>query len=346
MSDDYLWDGKGKPDPKVQELETLLSTLRLQAPAPDFSRVVVPEIVPRKAPWRIFATRRILAAVTALAAVVFVIVFARSSLQRRASYPVVSLNGAPRIGAKQIEEAGRLSVGQWLETDASSRARISIGDIGQVEVDPNTRIGLTLARPTEHRLSLQRGVMHALIWAPPGRFYVATPSAVAADLGCAYTLEVDPNGAGLLTVTMGWVAFERDGREAFVPAGAQCATRPGVGPGTPYQEDASTNFRAALAQLDFQPAGKGSRFEALNSVLAEARQKDALTLWHLLFSANEDERRLVYDRLAILVPPPGGVTRAGILGRNQGMLDLWWDALGLGDTNWWRMWKRPWPSSR
>ena len=27
-------------------------------------------------------------------------------------------------------------------------------------------------------------------------------------------------------------------------------------------------------------------------------------------------------------------------------LDLWWDRLGLGGTEWWRMWKGPVPGSR
>ncbi len=344
MSDDYLWDRSGKPDPETQELESQLGTFRFRGSTPDFSDVSI-ESSPRRAPFRFFTAPRLLIAAPALAALVLAIVFAWPLLPRRPSYRVVSLVGAPRVGSTRIESSGRLPVGQWLETDASSRARISVGDIGQVEVEPNTRIGLTLARPNEHRLSLQRGVMQALIWAPPGQFYVATPSAVAADLGCAYKLEVDDAGAGLLTVTMGWVAFERNGRESFVPAGARCETRPGTGPGTPYQEDASAAFRAALARLDFETAGKESRMATLNTVLAEAREKDALTLWHLLYRDDEDERSRVYDRLAALVPPPAGVTRAGIVNRNQGMLDVWWDVLGLGDTNWWRMWKRPWPAN-
>jgi hypothetical protein len=237
-------------------------------------------------------------------------------------------------------------VGEWLETDASSHARISVGEIGQVEVEPNTRIGLIRAQAAEHRLSLQRGVMHALIWAPPGQFFVNTPSAVAADLGCAYTLTVDDDGVGLLRVTSGWVAFENQGREAFVPAGAMCSTRPASGPGTPYQGDASAAFRSALERLDFQVSDSSDRAAALGIVLAEARTKDALTLWHLLFRGDRDERGRVYDRLAVLVPPPEGVTREAVLNRDQGNLDLWWNALGLGDTNWWRMWKRPWPAGK
>src|SRR5207253_7821011 len=127
----------------------------------------------------------------------------------------------------------------WLETDSSSRAKISVGRIGQVEVDPNTRLRLVQTRLTEHRLALARGRMQARIWAPPRLFFVDTPSAEAVDLGCAYTLAVDDAGGSLLQVTSGYVAFVRDGRESKVPAGAVCVTRPGIGPGTPYFADAS-----------------------------------------------------------------------------------------------------------
>jgi hypothetical protein len=89
--------------------------------------------------------------------------------------------------------------------------------------------------------------MQAFIWAPPRQFYVDTPSAVAVDLGCAYTLEVGDDGQGLLSVVGGWVAFEWQGRETFVPAMAMCVTRPRLGPGTPYFSDASEDFQNALA---------------------------------------------------------------------------------------------------
>src|SRR4030095_15328631 len=115
-------------------------------------------------------------------------------------------------------ETGRLTTGDWLVTDDESRAQISVGEIGEVKVEPNSRIRLVQARDKEHRLGLARGKMQAFIWAPPGQFYVDTPSAVAVDLGCSYTLEVNDDGLGLLRVTLGWVAFEWEGRESFVPA--------------------------------------------------------------------------------------------------------------------------------
>ena len=143
-------------------------------------------------------------------------------------------------------------------TDDGSRARIDVGRIGRVDVEPGSRVSLVTAGAREHRLSLDRGTIHARIWAPPRFFFVNTPSAAAIDLGCAYTLKVDDSGGGLLRVTHGWVQFEYGGREAFIPQGAVGATRPGVGPGTPRYEDAPSGYADALEQLDFGTADEPS----------------------------------------------------------------------------------------
>jgi FecR protein/Putative zinc-finger len=242
------------------------------------------------------------------------------------SWQVQSLNGAPQIGKKKIGAQGQLGVGEWLETDASSRAQIAVSSIGRVNVDENTRVRLVETEPTEHRLELARGKLSAMIWAPPRLFFVDTPSAVAADLGCAYTLEVDDHGAGVLRVTSGWVALELKDRESMVPRGAACETRPGVGPGTPYFEDTQPSFRTALETFDFEN-DVAARTSALNSMLVEAQPRDTLTLWHLLARVAGDERARVYDKIAGFVPPPDGVTREGILQLDQAMLDRWKDAL-------------------
>ena len=192
-------------------------------------------------------------------------------------------------------------------------------------------------------MALDHGRIRALIWAPPGLFFVNTPSATAIDLGCAYKLDVDDRGWGRILVESGWVAFEYNGRESFIPANAICATRPGVGPGTPCYEDAAAGFSDALAILDFSPASDARRAAALDTVLAGARLKDAFTLWHLLSRGTTAERGRVYDRLAQLVPPPPGATREAIVrGGAREARDAWWDKLGLDSAAWWRIWKAPW----
>jgi hypothetical protein len=264
---------------------------------------------------------RLLAAKLALAAVVLAAgLLAWHSWHRSsASWQVVRLAGAPRIGAERIGATGRLRVGEWLVTDGHSEARIERADIGQVKIEPNTRLRIVESRPNEHRLALARGTLHARVLAPPRLFLVETPSAVAVDLGCAYSLAVDGAGRGLLRVTWGRVAFVLHGRESVVPAGARCETRPGIGPGTPYFEDAPAVLRKALEQLDFENGGA----RALGVVLAGARRRDSLTLWHLLLKASSAEQDRVYERLAALVPPPPGVTRQGVLRRDPRMLDVW-----------------------
>ncbi|MCA1636001.1 MAG: FecR domain-containing protein [Acidobacteria bacterium] len=241
----------------------------------------------------------------------------------RPAWEVERLAGAPSIDSARFGATGRLRVGKWLETDAESRAQVEVANIGQVEVEPNTRVRIVETGLTEHRMELARGTLHARIWAPPRLFFVNTPSAVAADLGCAYTLEVDDAGRSLLRVTSGFVALERGTRESIVPAGAACLTQPGVGPGTPFFEDAPEELAAALSRFDFEAGGA----ESLGVVLENARARDSLTLWHLLSRVEGAERVRVYERLAAFAPPPEGVTREGVLGLDAAMLGDWKDRL-------------------
>jgi predicted anti-sigma-YlaC factor YlaD len=245
----------------------------------------------------------------------------------KASWPVDALAGTIKVGSEYITGSGRLTEGELLETNGSSRAKIAVGMIGQVEIDPGSRVRLINASVTEHRIALDRGRLEAKIKAPPRLFFVNTPSAVAVDLGCAYTLEVDDNGRSLLHVTSGFVAFERDGRETVVPIGAMCETRPHTGPGTPYFVTSSPAFQDALQKFDFEGGGE----EALDAVLAEATDRDTFTLWNLLPRVSVERRARVLDRMIALVGLPEGVTREGIMDLDQSMIDLWAEAL---DTVW------------
>jgi predicted anti-sigma-YlaC factor YlaD len=233
----------------------------------------------------------------------------------------------PAVRAPSWEVTGfagmsRLRAGEVLQTDSSSEARIKIANIGQLTVDPNTRIRLLVTQADQHRIALYRGSVEATTWAPPRLFVVETPAATAVDLGCKYTLKVEDDGSSLLHVTLGLVALERNDRETVVPAGAFCRTRAGTGPGTPFFEDSSAQLQSALDQVDSLPEGS-ERTRQLEIVLRESHIRDAVSLWHLIPRLDADSRGLIYDRLAELLPPPAGVPRDAIIRLDPKALDAW-----------------------
>jgi len=344
---DYLWDKSGEPDPEILKLEAALTEFRHASPVP-----VLPEIAPHRR--RIFFAGRLRsipvlsATAAAIAAIVTFFYFTptrKPASIAEAGWDVSRVAGSPRIGRKIITgqaAATRLAVGQVLETDDHSRASLQAEGIGQIAIDASTSLRLLSIGTGLERVALDHGTIHAFIWAPPGQFVVDTPSARAVDLGCSYTLQVDASGAGLVRTALGWVGFQLNGRESFIPAGAACATKPHVGPGTPYFEDATPEFRSALAKFDFWDATPQQRVEDLTMILAQARKRDALSLWHLLSRVDEPQRLIVYDRLRTVAPPPAGVTKEGILRLEQPMLDEWWNALGFDNISVWRQWERSW----
>jgi hypothetical protein len=348
---DYLWDKSGDPDPEIEKLEAALARFRHAGSLPVWPGIVTGK---RRAflAWPFGSFRVLAATAAALAALAALILFLHPRKLARvteAGWDVSRVTGSPRIGRKIIgveANATRLAVGQVLETDDHSRASLKAEGVGQIEMEASTSLRLLTMGGGLKRLSLDHGTIHAFIWAPPGEFVVDTPSAVAVDLGCSYTLEVDAAGAGLVRTALGWVGFEFRGRESFIPAGAACATRPNIGPGTPYFEDATAAFRSALARFDFGDATPVARSQDLAIILEQSRERDALTLWHLLSRVDERERPSVYQRLCAVAPPPAGVTKEGVLLLDESMLDRWWNALGFDDIAVWRRWERSWSITR
>jgi hypothetical protein len=215
MSDDYLWDRSGLPDADVERLERILGPLRSARPLPDLSTIRSHAPTVRLKPATTYLGVRFLAPVLAAAAAIAMMVSVTWQTSRSAasSWQVASTSGTPRIGSLALTGEGRLAIGQTLTTDSTSSARVEVSTIGEVTVGSNTRVRLVETRDAHHRLALERGSLHAVIAAPPGQFVVDTPSATATDLGCVYTLRVDEDGSGLLSVGAGWVAFEEKGRD-------------------------------------------------------------------------------------------------------------------------------------
>ena len=334
MTGDYLWDRSGEADAAVADLERLLAPLAWQ-----------------QRPWSAPASERgrhwPLPFVAALAATVTIVTglstfVARLNQEPQEGVAITRLEGTPTIARAPVRDSQVLTTGRWLETNGTAKALVEIENVGRVEVQPSSRLALIRSRAGDHRLHLARGTVQAVIVSPPGHFSMSTPSATAVDLGCVYTMTVGDDEVGLVQVLAGWVGFEWRGRESFIPAGASCVTRPRLGPGTPYYEDTSPAFRAALTTIDLGRSSAAERTAAIDLVIGESRRRDVLTLWHLLSRVQGVDRERVFDRLAGFVPPPAGVTRDAVRNGNAEALDTWWNALDLGTTSWWRTWTQQW----
>ncbi len=345
--DDYLFDPAATPDPEVTQLESLLRPYRYRGGAGAAAAAATP---PSATSPRRYSRLPIYAAAMCLALIVVAIAAREAldhfraqaeangrnaadktcdgpgdkALRELAGLSLQVLEGSPALDRVAVGPTDRLLPGARLTTDAVSRARIELShgarNFGRIEVEPGSDISLVVAAAGEQRLSLARGEIRALTWAPPRLLFIETPSAVAVDLGCSYTLKVDDAGRGLLSVTSGSVAFERDGRESLVPRGASCATEVGRGPGTPYFDDAPAELKDALHRFDFGNDRRAALAEVLRSA---TRPKDTLTLWHLLPRLEGDDRLLATGLTMKLVPPPSDVDFARAAALDPAVTGVW-----------------------
>lgn len=304
---DYLWDQSGARDVEVERLERLLGRYRHAGEPPAVDAPVSSARRARRGPW---------IALGALAAGLLAVVSLALLAREDAGAPGYTLTDGSREGFVRAGE----------ELVAAEQARLVIGTLGEVEVERGSRLRVERAEADLHRLFLAQGTVRATIDAEPRVFQIGTPAGDAVDLGCAYELTVDDAGGARVRVTEGQVAFELDGREVYVPAGAGCVSTPDGGPRAPFFEDADPSFRAAVEAVE-RAADPDPALVAA-AVRMEDRD-DGLTVWHLFRSeaASDALRRAAYESLTRLFPMPQGVTEEGVLAGDEAMLAAWFERM-------------------
>ncbi len=287
--DDYLWDGSGAPDPDVVRLERALAPLRLRAR----------EFAPARARRRRFLVPALLAAAACVAAAWLLRGTEGAPAGPVATPLAVELDGTALGGGRDT----------WVVADDTPR-ELALGDVGRVTLRAGTRLQVRSADTDGARLYLARGTIDAQVDADarPRFFQVETRAALCVDLGCAYTLSVDDDGAARVEVTSGKVAFEGASREVFVPAHAVCRARSGLGPGTPRFADAPAALAAAFDAYDDAWRGDvtGRRSAARAALAAVEGGRDTLPAWHLLQDPDAEIARAAEACLVRVAGRPWG----------------------------------------
>ena len=223
-----------------------------------------------------------------------------TSINDSGNFWVVSnLKGSPKIHDKEIKIIDTLKIGEWLITNDSSKALLSVAYMGEIILEPGTKLKIVKSDSNEHRILLDYGTINANINAKPRSFIVDTKSSEAVDLGCEYTFSVDHKGNGLLFVKSGMVELKSSGKNSLVSAGNFCITKAGLGPGTPYSKHSSSEFRKALLDLDF----RGVNDKTLKDLLKNAKKTDVMTLIQILPNVKENNKAKVFTKLASFIPP-------------------------------------------
>lgn len=359
---DYLWDGTGPADAELAELEQALAPLRHDRAAPEAELAEALRAAPPRArrtfrrplAWLLaacalggasawIATRREPRAPTAAVPMTGRFEFSPPSpsagggpgkgcaASDASGWSVAATKGAPSCSGAALHEGdpGKLAVGQWIVTDAGSSAQVAVADIGRVELGPSSELRLVDTGENGHRAELRRGIMHAVINAPPRLFVVDTPTSHAVDLGCRYSLEVLPEGETLLKVERGWVSLEGQSFGAYVKAGSQCRTSKTKGVGLPRRQRASAELVAALDALEAADPTSDEAAADEAKVLAAASADDRGTLWHVLERERVPARReAVYRRMIALGARPAAWPH-GVMDRDPLVLDAWGRDLGV-----------------
>ena len=173
MNDQYLWDRSGAPDPEIERLERTLAPLRYRHRADLFDA----RHTPARHWWAMAAAAAIVVAALALQM--------RTPLPPATAWQVDSVHGQASMGDRQAAVAMSLRAGQTVRTAGDTELTLRAEEYGTMLIGPDSE----LRAATDRRVELQRGLLHAYIWAPPRQFVVdtpGTPSTLAASTPSAW----------------------------------------------------------------------------------------------------------------------------------------------------------------
>ena len=283
MTDDYLWDRSGPPDPEIQALEQLLAPL-----AHDGRGFVRSErrLSPRwgylvaLAGWRDLAGLR--------------------------------PHGQDELTLRIAGRDRSLRSGSWFVATEKER-ELELGEVGWMTLAVGSRLQIRRLQEEEASFYLARGSIEARVSADaqPRFFQVGTPATTCVDLGCKYTLTVDDAGDAFVEVQTGRVAFENDGRVVFVPAGATCRATRHRGHGTPRFKDAPEPLAKSLDAFDAAARELPARRRELAREVLRCcgSVRDALSAWHFLQDRDAQVAISAHVRLMEIAGRPEGLPR-------------------------------------
>lgn len=216
------------------------------------------------------------------------------SVEEMSNWKLISLKGGAIVNGVRTE---KVNVGDWIQTDSVSSVILKIANVGDVSIEPNTKVRFIQSDNNVSRIEVLYGTVNTTT-SQADKFILQSSNMKVQDKGGSYSFKVDDKGNGVIYVNNGIANVESGNKSAVVTDGKFCLYKPEFGVGIPFRKDSKPEFQNALFNYDFNNGGMPSVYYAI----ANAMPEDYASLMNLIPRVDEKTKYLVLNKLNRLAP--------------------------------------------
>ncbi|MBS1492479.1 MAG: zf-HC2 domain-containing protein [Bacteroidetes bacterium] len=216
------------------------------------------------------------------------------SVEEMSNWKLVSLKGGAFVNGVKSDV---VNVGDWIQTDSVSSVILKIANVGDVSIEPNTKVRFIQSDNNISRIEVVYGTVNTST-SQADKFVLQSSNMKVQDKGGSYSFKVDDKGNGVIYVNNGIANVESGNKSSVVTDGKFCLYKPEYGVGIPFRKDSKPEFQNALFNYDFNNGGTPSVYYAI----ANAMPEDYSSLLNLIPRVDDKTKYLVYNKLSKLAP--------------------------------------------
>lgn len=216
------------------------------------------------------------------------------SVEEMSNWKLVNLKGDAFVNGVKSD---KVNVGDWIQTDSISSVVLKIANVGDVSIEPNTKVRFIQSDDNVSRIEVMYGTVNTST-SQADKFILQSSNMKVQDKGGSYSFKVDDKGNGVIYVNNGIANIESGDKSAVVTDGKFCYYKPEYGVGIPFRKDSKPEFQNALYNYDFNNGGVNSVYYAI----ANAMPEDYSSLLNLIPRVDDKTKYLVYNKLGKLAP--------------------------------------------
>ncbi len=252
----------------------------------------------------------------AVATIYFILFYSKST----SPWQIIGYSGKYYF-SEQKNSANNLYLNQKLITDVNSHVIIAIPKLGKINLGPLSEIQLVNDKENESGISLYKGKVEVSTFTQNKHFSVETMNAKFTENLTNFSVEQKNTGITHIEVTSGLLLIQSSKEFFTLSAKYSCDIITKKSYNIPFRVDGNPQFISALKELD---SGNNTS-EIIAQIAANAKESDAITLWHLLKRVSKNYRILIFNKLNEFFPIPQKVTKDGIIALDNKMLQIWQD---------------------